>query len=533
MVGNGDFLHCTGLCADIPITVNKHTFNLSLYVLPIQGVDVVLGVQWLQTLGPFVSDFTIPSMQFYHQDSLLTITGTKPSSVTLASYNQINRMLHTNLIATFHSITIIPSQVSSNSPPIPDTQTTQSLHPDLQAVLQPYIHIFNQPQGLPPNRPHDHHIHLTPAAPPVNIKPYRYPHYQKEAMTTIILDMLKEGLIQPSNSPYSSLVLLVKKKDGSWRFCVDYRALNTITIKDRFPIPTIDELIDELHGSVVFSKIDLRSGYHHIRLALEDTHKTGFRTLGGHYEFLVMPFELTNAPSTFQAAMNDLLRPFLCKFALVFFDDILFYAKLSKCQFGVSSVEYLGHVILAEGVQADPSKIQAMVDWPVPKNITALRAFLGITGFYRRFVLNYATIASPLTDLLKSNAFTWTDAADKAFTALKTTMTKLPLLTLPDFSLPFEVTTDASLHAVGVVLSQQSKPLAFFSKKLTARLSASSTYIRELYALTEAIKKWRQYLLGSTFKIFTDHKSLKSLMTQTIQTPEQQKWLTKLIGYTY
>ncbi|PNX61838.1 putative retroelement pol polyprotein, partial [Trifolium pratense] len=201
-----------------------------------------------------------------------------------------------------------------------------------------------------------------------------------------------------------------------------------------------------------------------------------------------MPFELTNAPSTFQAAMNDLLRPFLCKFALVFFDDILvyspdwnthlthlqqvlqalatnqFYAKLSKCQFGVSSVEYLGHVILAEGVQADPSKIQAMVDWPVPKNITALRAFLGITGFYRRFVLNYATIASPLTDLLKSNAFTWTDAADKAFTALKTTMTKLPLLTLPDFSLPFEVTTDASLHAVGVVLSQQSKPLAFFSK---------------------------------------------------------------------
>jgi hypothetical protein len=210
-----------------------------------------------------------------------------------------------------------------------------------------------------------------------------------------------------------------------------------------------------------------------------------------------------------------------------------FYAKLSKCQFGVSSVEYLGHIISFEGVKADPSKLQAMVEWPTPKNITALRAFLGLTGFYRRFVLNYATIASPLIDLLKANSFTWSEAADIAFQNLKAAMTNLPLLSLPDFTIPFEVTTDASLTAIGAVLSQNSKPLAFFSKKLTPRLTASSTYVRELYALTEAIKKWRQYLLGSTFKIFIDHKSLKSLMTQTIQTPEQQKWLTKLLGYTY
>jgi hypothetical protein len=369
--------------------------------------------------------------------------------------------------------------------------------------------------------------------------------------------MLKEGVIQPSTSPYSSPVLLVKKKDGSWHFCVDYRALNAITIKDRFPISTIDELIDELHGSVVFTTIDLRSGYHQIRLVPEDIPKTGFRTLDGHYEFLVMSFGLTNAPSIFQAAMNDLLRPFLRMFALVFFDDILvysptwqthlthlqqvlqalahhqFFAKLSKCQFGVSSVEYLGHIISVEGVRADPSKLQAMVEWPVPKNITALRAFLGLTGFYRRFVLNYATIASPLTYLLKANSFTWSDAANVAFINLKSAMSTLPLLSLSDFTIPFEVTTDASLTAVGAVLSKNSKPLAFFSKKLNPRLSASSTHVRELYAVTEAIKKWRQYLLGSTFKIFTDHKSLKSLMTQTIQIPEQQKWLTKNLGYTY
>lgn len=466
-------------------------------------------------------------------------------------------MIHTDSIATFHSITMIPSQPATPQPNLADQPSIDSLHPDIQRILHPYIHIFQPPQGLPPHRPHDHHIHLSPGATPVNIKPYRYPHYQKEAMTNIIADMLQDGIIQPSTSPYSSPVLLVKKKDGSWRFCVDYRALNAITIKDRFPIPTIDELIDELHGSAVFTKIDLRSGYHQIRLVPEDISKTGFRTLDGHYEFLVMPFGLTNAPSTFQAAMNNLLRPFLRKFALVFFDDILvysptwqthlthlqqviealarhqFYAKLSKCQFGVSSVEYLGHIISFEGVKADPSKLQAMVEWPTPKNIMALRAFLGLTGFYRRFVLNYATIASPLTDLLKANSFTWSEAADIAFQNLKAAMTNLPLLSLPDFTIPFEVTTDASLTAIGAVLSQNSKPLAFFSKKLTPRLSASSTYVRELYALTEAIKKWRQYLLGSTFKIFTDHKSLKSLMTQTIQTPEQQKWLTKLLGYTY
>lgn len=171
--------------------------------------------------------------------------------------------------------------------------------------------------------------------------------------------------------------------------------------------------------------------------------------------------------------------------------------------------------------------------WPTPKNITALRAFLGLTGFYRRFVLNYASIAHPLIDLLKANSFTWTPKTQAAFENLKQAMTHLPTLTLPDFTKPFEVTTDASILVVGAVLSQESRPLAFFSKKLTPRLSASSTYVCELYALTESIKRWRQYLLGSTFKIFTDHKRIKCLMTQTIQTPEQQKWLTKLVGFNY
>ncbi|GJU38314.1 ty3-gypsy retrotransposon protein [Tanacetum coccineum] len=376
-------------------------------------------------------------------------------------------------------------------------------------------------------------------------------------MTSLIKDMLTDGVIQPSQSPYSSPVLLVQKKDGTWRFCVDYRALNAATIRDRFPIPTVDELLDELHGSKIFSKIDLRAGYHQIRVAPEDIHKTAFRTIDGHYEFRVMPFGLTNAPSTFQAAMNDLFRPVLRKFVLVFFDDILVYseslsthyehlsfvfhtllenqyhAKASKCLFAATSIPFLGHIISADGVQADPDKLKAIKSWPNPNSFTTLRAFLGLTGYYRRFVPTYAHIASPLTDILKKPSFTWNAAANSAFTKLKDAMTHLITLALPNFSEPFDLTTDASGVAIGAVLSQNDKPISFFSKKLCDRMQADSTYIRELYAITEAIKKWRQYLLGRKFRVFTDHHSLKHLLTQTIQTPEQHKWLTKLLGYDF
>ncbi|KAL0433094.1 UNVERIFIED_CONTAM: Retrovirus-related Pol polyprotein from transposon [Sesamum latifolium] len=303
-------------------------------------------------------------------------------------------------------------------------------------------------------------------------------------MTKLIFDMLRDRLIGPSTSPFSFLVLLVKKKDGSWRFCVDYRALNIVTIRDRFPIPTVNELLDELHGAFYFSKIDLRSGYHQIQMAEKDIHKTAFRTFNGHFEFVVMPFRLMNAPSTFQMAMNNLLQPFLRQFFLVFFDDILiysptwsdhlrlvlhlllsnqFFAKLSKCQFGVQFVEYLGHVVSGRGVAPDPSKVQAIHDCPVPCSLTELRSFLGLTGFYRRFVRHYSTIAAPLTDLLKATVFSWSVATMSAFNSLKSAMTSLSVLTLPNFALPFDLTTDASTIAVGAVLSQQGHPITFYS----------------------------------------------------------------------
>ncbi|XP_057458944.1 uncharacterized protein LOC130749580 [Lotus japonicus] len=278
----------------------------------------------------------------------------------------------------------------------------------LAAVLAKFDSVFQDLQGLPPRRRHDHAIQLKEGADIPNLRPYKCPHYQKNEIEKLVAEMLEGG-----------------KKDGGWRFCVDFRALNKITVPNKFPIPIIEELLDEIGGAKVFSKLDLKSGYHQIRMKEEDIEKTAFRTHEGHYEFLVMPFGLTNAPSRFQALMNEVLKPYLRKFALVFFDDILVYspdlsshsehlqlvlsllkqnslkANRKKCTFGQSSLEYLGHTISGAGVAAEQTKVEAIKDWPIPRDIKGLRGFLGLTGYYRRFVQNYGKIARPLTDLLK------------------------------------------------------------------------------------------------------------------------------------
>ena len=369
--------------------------------------------------------------------------------------------------------------------------------------------------------------------------------------------MLATGEIRPSTSAFSSPVLLVKKKDHTWRFCIDYRALNAITVPDSFPIPTIDELLDELGAAVWFSKLDLLHGYHRICMSPDDIHKMAFRTHDGHNEFRVLPFGLSNAPTTFQATMNELFRPHLRKFIIVFFDDILiystswfdhllhlettfqllltnqFYLKVSKCCFALQLIEYLGHIVTTGSVGPDGSKIETMISWPTPRSVKELKGFLGLTVFYRKFIRDYAFLASPLTDLLCKDAFQWSPQAQDAFDKLKEAMSTTPVLALPDFTRTFVVQSDASSTAMGAILSQNQKPVAFFSKKFCPRMMQASTYLRELYAITTTIKKWRQYLLGNYFIIQTDHKPLKDLLTQTVQTPEQQFYMSKLLGYNY
>ena len=435
--------------------------------------------------------------------------------------------------------------------------TATSSAPLLDDLLADYADVFAEPRGLPPQRARNHYIVLKPEASPVAVRPYRYPTAHKDELEHQCASMIEQGIVRSSNSAFSSPIILVKKADGSWRFCVDYRALNALTVKDAFPIPVVDELLDELHGARFFTKLDLRSGYHQVRMKPADIHKTAFRTHDGLYEFLVMPFGLCNAPATFQALMNDVLRAFLRRFVLVFFDDILIYSsswtdhlrhlrivlselrrhqlfvKRSKCAFGESSVAYLGHTISASGVAMDSAKVQAIVDWPVPRSARAVRGFLGLAGYYRKFVHNYGTVAAPLTALLKKEGFCWNDDAAAAFTALKAAVTSAPVLAMPDFSKPFIVECDASSHGFGAVLIQESHPIAFFSRPIAPRHRSLAAYERELIGLVHAVRHWRPYLWGRRFLVKTDHYSLKYLLDQRLATIPQHHWVGKLLGFDF
>ena len=528
-------------------------------LLPLGGCDMVLGMQWLSTLGEMRCNFLDLRMSFVYNGRIFNLRGSTKTTVEWMNGKQVAKRVAngTNLSMCVYPTAMLNMITASTPAKTPTIASKPQIQTPLQLLIQEFVDVFSIPKGLPPQRSHDHKIPLKEGTPPVNLRPYRHPPTQKDAIESMVQELLESGVIRHSQSAFASPIVMVRKKDGSWRMCVDYRQLNKNTLKDKFPIPLIEELIDELSGSVIFSKLDLRSGYHQIRMYEDDIAKTAFKTHEGHYEFVVMPFGLTNAPSTFQSLMNEVFRPFLRKFTLVFFDDILVYstsleehvqqlriiletmrsnqlfAKQSKCVFGAEQVEYLGHVISSKGVATDPQKIQAMVDWPIPKNLKQLRGFLGLTGYYRRFIKGYAVISSPLTALLKKNAFGWDGIAQIAFERLKNAMVNALVLKLPDFNEVFIVETDASGVGIGAVLQQQGHPIAFLSKTLAPKHQMLSTYEKEFLAVLQALDKWRGYLLDRHFVIKTDHFSLKYLLDQRITTPTQMKWLPKLMGYDY
>jgi transposase InsO family protein len=436
--------------------------------------------------------------------------------------------------------------------------TASALAPEIQQLLDAHEGLFSKPEGLPPSRTADHRIPLVPGAQPVKARPYRYTPQQKTEIENQVKEMIKSGIIRLSSSPFASPVLLVRKKDGTWRFCVDYRQLNSLTIKHKYPVPVVDELIDELAGACWFTKLDLSSGYHQILLADGEQHKTAFQTHHGLYEFLVMPFGLTNAPASFQGLMNQVFAPLLRKCVLVFVDDILIYSqslpkhvqhlkcvfellqqnqlflKRSKCSFALQELEYLGHIIGKNGVSTDTTKVQAVKDWPQPKNVKELRGFLGLTGYYRKFIKNYGMIAKPLTQLLcKGVLFLWGPEQQHSFQLLKDTMVQAPVLAIPDFSQSFVLETDACNTGIGAVLMQNGHPVAFLSKSLCRRNETLSTYEKECLAIILAVDKWRAYLQHREFVILTDHQSLLHLTDQRLLTGIQHKAFVKLLGLQY
>ena len=321
-------------------------------------------------------------------------------------------------------------------------------------------------------------------------------------------------------------------------------------------MPRIDDLFDQLQGAKYFSKIDLRSGYHQLKIRQEDVPKTAFRTRYGHYEFLVMSFGLTNAPAAFMDLMNRVFKPFLDKFIIVFIDDILvysrsveehgvhlrvalqtlrekqLYAKFSKCEFWLEEVAFLGHVVSREGIHVDPSKVEALRNWPRPTTVTEIRSFLGLAGYYRRFVKDFSKVAMPMTRLTRKDVkFEWTDACEQSFQKLKDILTLAPVLTLPEGTGGFSVYCDASRVGLGCVLMQRGKVVAYASRQLKKHEQNYPTHDLEMAAVVFALKIWRHYLYGETCEIYTDHKSLKYIFDQRDLNLRQRRWIDLLKDY--
>ncbi|KAJ9526254.1 hypothetical protein QJQ45_009726 [Haematococcus lacustris] len=542
--------------------------------------DVVLGKPWLTAKNPDI-DWPLERITLRHAGAVHTLAAPpspapNPSASQLLSPARFRKAARKDAVfvavLTDSSPPLSPSPAvpsshtsTSTSPPPDQPQWPPSLPPSATALLSEHIEVF--PKELPsvhdlPHRSVDHVIQLESGTPP-NRPVYRMSQEELDELKRQLDELLAKGYIRPSTSPFGSAVLFVRKKDGSLRLCVDYRALNQLTIKNRYPLPRIDDLLDQLAGARVFSKIDLKSGYHQIRVAEADIHKTAFRTRYGHYEYTVMPFGLCNAPATFQRLMNDIFRPHLDQFVLVYLDDILIYsrseaehlehlrtvlgllrqhqlyANLSKCAFFLPSMDFLGHIISAAGIHPDPAKISAMVQWPVPRNLNDLRSFLGSANYYRRLIHHHAHLILPLTNLLKAETpWSWGPEQQEAFERVKAALASNPVVRPPDFSRPFTVKTDASLYAIGAVLSQRDDNgaeyvVAYESRKLQPAEINYPTHDRELLAVVHALTLWRHYLLGRPFTIETDNCPITHIMTQPHLSARQLRWTQLLAPYSF
>ena len=582
ILADGSRTTASGALSAASVHLDSYRTLVSFMVVPLSGYDAILGMSWLDTADPRIRwkkrTITVrdpTGTHVLHATSSSVSTSSPPSrpatrlALNLITTNELKRSLHDQTIEEIFVLRRDPldpdqpqpfqyqlfsasSQVST-----PEDIASSKLLAEFRDVMPDQL-----PPGLPPKREVDHKIELLPGTRPPSRPTFHMSASELTELRSQLDELEAAGFIQPSKSPFGAPILFVKKKDGTTRMCVDYRALNDITIKNSYPLPRIDELFDRLQGAKYFSKIDLRSGYHQIRIAPTDVPKTAFRTRYGHFEFLVLPFGLTNAPATFMHLMHQSFRPFLDKFALVFLDDILIYsqtledhqdhvrqvltvlrkeklyAKESKCEFFKPEVEFLGHHVGRDGLRMMDDKIQAVRDWPTPTKVAHVRSFLGTAGYYRKFIKDFSKLASPLSELTHNDvSFTWGDTQATAFQSLKDAMQRHPVLILPDPKLPFVVHTDASGFAVGAVLMQDQgkglQPIAYLSKKMQPAETRYPTHEQELLAIICALKSWRPYLYGAKFTVMTDHKSLHDFKTQPRLSGRQTRWKDVIAEYNF
>nr|ABA98065.2 retrotransposon protein, putative, Ty3-gypsy subclass [Oryza sativa Japonica Group] len=517
----GRNIRATQICPEVNLRIEEVDFLAKPIVLDSQSMDIILGMDWLAK----------HKGQIDCAEKSITLQGPGGKQVRFTPNTPTaNRSILTSLQVT--SLESVP-------------------------VVCEYPDVFPEElTRMPPDREIEFAIELAPGTAPIAKRPYRMAANELAEVKRQIEELESKGYVRPSSSTWGAPVLLVKKKDGSERMVIDYRALNEVTIKNKYPLPRIDDLFDQLKGARVFSKIDLRSGYHQLKIRSADIPKTAFSTCYGLYEFTVMSFGLTNAPAFFMNLMNKIFMEYLDQFVVVFIDDILIYskngeehaehlrlimeklrdhqlfAKFSKCEFWLDRVAFLGHVISSNGVKVDPSKVEAVLAWNPPKNVSEIRSFLGLAGYYRRFIEGFSKLARPMTELLKKEKkFQWSAACEDSFQEMKKRLTTAPVLTLPDIRKDFEIFCDASRQGLGCVLMQERKVVAYASRQLRPHEVNYPTHDLELAAVVHALKIWRHYLIGNRCEVYTDHKSLKYIFTQTELNMRQRRWLELIKDY--
>ncbi|GJX32393.1 putative reverse transcriptase domain-containing protein [Tanacetum coccineum] len=453
-----------------------HPFNIDLMHVELGSFDVIIDMDWLRRCHAVIAcDEKL--VQIPYGNETLTFYGNKSRNGREARLTVISCSKAQDYMAK--GCQVFLAQISTKK----EEDKLEGKQIKDVPIVRDFLEVFPEDlPGLPPARPVEFQIDLIPGAAPVARAPYRLAPSKMKELSEQLQELSDKGFIRPSSSPWGALVLFVKKKDGSFRMCIDYRELNKLTVKNRYPLPRIDDLFDQLQGSSIYSKIDLRSGYHQLRVREQDIPKTAFRTRYGHYEFQVMPFGLTNAPAVFMDLMNRVCKPYLDKFVIVFIDDILIYskdekeheehlkailellkkeklyAKFSKCEFWIPKVQFLRHVIDSRGIHVDPAKIESIKDWASPKTPTEIRQFLGLAGYYRRFIEGFSKIAKSMTKLTqKGIKFDWGEKEENAFQLIKQKLCSAPILALPEGSEDFVVYCDASHKGLGAVLMQREK----------------------------------------------------------------------------
>ena len=553
----------------VPSSVNGAPipFTATFTATPLEGYDAILGMTWLSEHDPVVGwrDKSIEIRSAGRKSHFVRPLAdeSQPVVARLAAISMrglkkaVRRGECDELFAIF---------VRPKDEPAPASAALAE-HPAAKALLAEFADVFPDklPDGLPPQRGTQHRIELMPGARPPPPRPLRHQSSKDLAVfEEYTRTMIEAGQLRVSTSPYGAMALIVRKKDGTSRVVIDFRGLNEITIKNKYPLPLMDEMFDRVTGAKFFTKLDLRSGFHQIRIDDADCEKTAFRTRYGSFEYRVLPMGLCNAPGTFMQLMNDTFRDLLDRSVLVFLDDILIfsrtleehivhvrevltrlrkqqlYAKLSKCELVRSEVEFLGHRIGVNGLAVMVDKVDAVRDWPEPRNVTEVRSFLGLAGYYRRFVKDFSRIALPMTNLTKDSPgpFRWTADANAAFIVLKAALSSAPVLVIADPSLPYTLNCDACDYAIGATLQQDQgnglQPVAFMSRKLKPAEINYDTREKECLALVTACAHWRQYLHSDQpFRLLTDHDSLKYIKTMPNIKGRIARWIEDMSEYEF